>query len=451
MTSPAPPAGPRVRRVAWSLRTTLTLTIAGLFIVATGTVLTVQVLITTRALNEQVQTISIGSASGAPGGVVGSDPGPADSTPADEAEVCASEDGAVSTQCVPPTAAPGQGVTVGASDVRSEVSTLRDQVTATTVTSSIIIFAAFSALALLIAWFVATHTTRRITAITELADALDPDDPSGRITAPSGSDEIGQLTDTLNGALDRIEQAVSAQKQFISNASHELLTPIAAIETSLDAPLSQGRFPEDVRPAVDRALAANRKSANLVRSLLQLARAQGQPHAAAQPVDLAELTARLVDDVAERLADRAVDVDASDVRPVTVAADPVLLELAVRNLVDNALTHNTDGGRITLSTSTVDGAATLTVTNTTAATTAPADVALLVEPFQRGDSTRISGAPGFGIGLAVVDAIVRAHGATLELSRPTTSLFRATVRLPDLHRVDRLAGQSGQRKQGRGA
>ncbi|MBB2923726.1 HAMP domain-containing sensor histidine kinase [Cellulomonas cellasea] len=448
--------GSRRPRVVWSLRTTLTLTIAGLFILATGTVLTVQTLVTTRALDQQVQTIGIGNAPG--GGSVGTDPGLTDPgltepAPADEAEVCASDDTGTSTPCTAPTLTPGQDGVAGPSAARREVTTLRDAVISTTVTSSVLIFAAFSALALLIAWFVATGTTRRITAITALADALDPDDPSGRIRAPSRSDEIGQLTDTLNGALDRIEDAISSQKQFIANASHELLTPIAAIETSLDAPLSQGRFPEDVRPAVHRALAANRKSANLVRSLLQLARAQGQPRTVHEPVDLAALAGRVVQDLRERLDERRLDVDTGALHPVTVDADPVLLELAVRNLVDNAVTHNVDGGRLGLATSSAGGAATLAVTNSTATTAAPGDVALLVQPFHRGDATRLGGAPGFGVGLAVVDAVVRAHGARLDLARPSTSTFRATLSLPtcppDPDAGDRLAGQSARWKQGR--
>lgn len=451
MTTPTPSRRPRTRRVAWSLRTTLTATIAGLFIVATGTVLSVQVLITTRALDQQVQTISIGNRPDATQSTQGAEPPLTGVSPNDEAEACASNGSATSlVPCDPPSLLAPQDDPAGASGVSREVSTLRDSVTTTMLTSSIIIFAAFSALALLIAWFVATHTTRRITAITTFADQLDPNDPSGRIPATSASDEIGQLTDTLNGALDRIEHTVSAQKQFISNASHELRTPIAAIETSLDAPLSQGRFPADVQPAVHRALAANRKSANLVTSLLQLARAQGQPRAAYQPVDLADLTRRLLADLGDLFDQKCLVVDTSALQPVTVDADPVLLELAIRNVLDNAITHNATTGQVTISVTADTSTATLTITNTTAGA-GTTDVGLLVQPFQRGDNTRLTGAPGFGIGLAIVDAIARAHGARLDLSRPTPSTFQASLTMAIQQRADILTSQSKRRKQGRGA
>lgn len=427
MTAPTPLRRRRAGRVTWSLRTTLTATIAGLFIVATGTVLTVQVVIATRALDQQVQTISIGTGGGATQGTPGIESTRAGTSADDEAEACASEGPTGAVPCNPPTALTPPDDSAGASGVSREVSTLRDSVTTTMLTSSIVIFAAFSALAMLIAWFVATRTTRRITAITTLADGLDPNDPSGRIPSTSASDEIGQLTDTLNGALDRIEQTISAQRQFISNASHELLTPIAAIETSLDAPLSQGRFPADVQPAVNRALAANRKSAALVTSLLQLARTQGQPRATHESVDLADLVHRLLVDLDEKISEKLLVINTGAVRRVLVDADAVLLDLAVRNLLDNAIAHNDTTGQVTITLTSDADVATLTVLNTTAASAGDTD--LLVQPFHRGANTRLAGTPGFGIGLSIVDAIARAHGARLDLSRPSPSTFQARLTL----------------------
>ncbi len=443
----------RAPRVVWSLRTTLTLTIAGLFIVATGTVLAVQVAVVTRVLDQQVRSISVGLPPD--GGVgVGGDDGGSPPAPADEAEVCVSEDGTASSQCAPPTSrAPDPAGVV--TDVHDEVTTLRDSFTGVVVTGAVLVFLVFCALALVIARVVATRTTRRITAITELADALDPDDPSARVRAPSRADEIGQLTDTLNRALDRIESTLTAQKQFIANASHELLTPIAAIETSLDAPLSQGRFPQAVRPAVDRALAANRRAAALVRSLLQLARAQGVARAARHEVDLARLADEAVDEVRVRARQRGIVVGTDGLRPLTVTGDPVLLGLAVRNLVDNAVTHNVEGGRLDVATGAgaAPGSGSITVTNSTGPATGigTGDVTDLVQPFHRGDGSRVGGAPGHGVGLAVVEAVVRAHAGHLELSWPGASTFRAVVHLDDGPGLDRLAGQSEGRAGGRDA
>ena len=154
----------------------------------------------------------------------------------------------------------------------------------------------------------------------------------------------------------------------------------------------------------------------------------------------------MADDLGDRLDELSLEVDTSALEPTTVDADPVLLELAVRNLVDNAVTHNVHAGRITLETASGGGSATLTVTNSTT-TGAATDVAVLVQPFHRGDGTRVTGAPGFGVGLAVVDAVARAHEARLDLSRPTPSTFRASLCLADHQGVDRLTGQSDQREQ----
>lgn len=436
----------RVRRSlhARSLQTTLTATVAGLFVLATGTVLTVQLLVADRALDEQVQTMSLGSAPGpaALQAVPGPGAGAVSAPPDDQAEACAPTD---ATSCAPPGTTTDTDTQVGAADVSREVSTLRDEVSATMLTSSIILFAVFSVLALLAARLVATRTTHRIAALTALADGLDPTNPVDRLPPSVAADEIGRLTDTLNTALDGIERTVSAQRQFIANASHELLTPIAAIETSLGAPLSQGRFSADVTPAVQRALVSNGKSAELVRSLLELARAQSPARVGRRAVDLADVVDRALDGLADACAAKRLAIDTSGLRDTsglgviaerdhggrgrtTVSADPVLLDLAVRNVLDNAIVHNTPEGRITVAVVRSTGTVTLAVTNT-----APAGgtgVGSLVEPFQRGDSTRLAGTPGSGIGLAVVDAVARAHGGSLALSRPSPTTFAVRLTLP---------------------
>lgn len=337
--------------------------------------------------------------------------------------------------------------------------------------SSIVMMVVFGLLALGVAWIVGTKLSNRVADVGRQVEALNPDDLHARIDDTHDHDEIGRLVMSINGLLDRVQAASEAEQRFVSNASHELRTPIAAVETNLDAPLAQGRFPADVEPSVRRALAANRRGAQLVQALLTLSRIQngaigGQRTAAgtsnngtdavmigktvpptatdvaagmagtARTVDLTECVNDMIDDVADDAATHGITVHADGLPSVRVAADHALLELAVGNLIRNAVVHNVDGGSVDVTITTDDdgsdddaGRVMLTVTNTTDERL-PDDLDELIQPFHRGEHSRISAAPGVGLGLSIVDAACDAMGATLTLSQPDPATFRVAIRLP---------------------
>lgn len=362
--------------------------------------------------------------------------------------------------------------------------------TTTMRTVSIIALAVFGVFAVVAAWLIGTMLSRRVTAVDRQVAALQPNDLTARLDVKPGHDDIDRLVDSINGMLDRVEAASEAERRFVSNASHELRTPIAAVETNLDAPLAQGRFPADVEPSVRRALAANRRGAQLVQALLTLSRIQsgtigggrasgdgGPAHdraaatatVASQTTDLRACVDKSLADIAGSAAAHGITVDVTglgDGEPTSdddgtaiagntalpVHADPALLDLAVGNLLRNAVVHNSEHGSIavTIDRTPADGPAdddagmnhaagdpdasaghrsraTLTVTNTTDETL-PDDLAELIQPFHRGENSRISATPGVGLGLSIADAACQAMGATLELSRTDDHRFRASIR-----------------------
>ncbi|KFI92245.1 integral membrane sensor signal transduction histidine kinase [Bifidobacterium saguini DSM 23967] len=318
--------------------------------------------------------------------------------------------------------------------------------TTTMRTVSIVTLAIFGLIAVLAAWFIGTMLSRRITAVDRQVAALQPNDLSARIDVKPGHDDIDRLVDSINGMLERVEASAAAERRFVSNASHELRTPIAAVETNLDAPLAQGRFPADVEPSVRRALAANRRGAELVQALLTLSRIQSgtiggsvdnETPEAASNTDLHECVNQALTDVDAVIADNIITVNVEG--NAAVPANPALLKLAVGNLLRNAAMHNVENGSIDVAISTTqdtnrDGnddkstnEASLTVTNSTDEAL-PDDLAELIQPFHRGQNSRISATPGVGLGLSIVDAACQAMHATLELTQPTPNKFQATIR-----------------------
>ena len=216
---------------------------------------------------------------------------------------------------------------------------------------SLALFAAFAILAMIMAWLISRRLAGRISSLGAQMQRLDPAEPGGRVTL-AGSDEVTDLAGDVNTMLERIERAAATQRQFIANASHELRTPIAVIETSLDAPLSQGRFPDDVAPAVRRALDADRNAADLVEGLLALSRVQNMAlhHGDAEPPEtsLGDSAEHALDVSWDAIEARGLNVRTDIDRSVRVRADETMLTLLVGNLVRNAVVHNVECGDITV-------------------------------------------------------------------------------------------------------
>ena len=206
------------------------------------------------------------------------------------------------------------------------------------------------------------------------------------------------------------ERAAAAQRRFVANASHELRTPMTAIRVDAEVALDDPNVTaEELRAVLLRTVEATEQTDALMASLLTLSSAaEGR---------LERVPLRL-DDVVRRAlpADRRVH---AELAPGTVVGDPVLLERAVANLVDNALRHGRLGGQVDVRLR--DG--TLTVANP-GKPIAPEDLARLAEPFER---LRRDHGGGTGLGLSIVAAIARAHGGRLELSSPPAGGLVARV------------------------
>lgn len=290
-------------------------------------------------------------------------------------------------------------------------------------------FIIFAVLSFIASWLVGSRLSKRVAKISKQVEALKPGDLDARIAPDGSDDEIGKLIESINGMLDRLQNATEAERRFVSNASHELRTPIAAVATNLDAPLSQGRFPADVEPAIRRALAANRRGSDLVQALLTLSRIQSGV------IDTEDVTAlQLADFIDDELAEveeqadkRNILVTTRDVASdVQVQASKSLMDLAIGNLLRNAIMHNTSSGTLDIAARQEHCAIIVTITNSTDETL-PDDLMNLKQPFHRGEHSRISAEPGVGLGLSIADAACEAMGATLELDRPDEQSFRATI------------------------
>ncbi|MFB6625621.1 sensor histidine kinase [Streptomyces sp. NPDC056374] len=284
----------------------------------------------------------------------------------------------------------------------------QDQVLTQVLTRSLLLLLVFTAFAALLAWWAARRSLHRLTQVTAAARRISTGSSlDERLDLTGPHDEVRELGDTFDVMLDRLDRTFDAQRQFTAHASHELRTPLTLQRTALEIPLAQGRVPDDLKPALRRALGANARTERLIVSLLTLARGESGTRTS-HPVDLADTARDAVADLAEEARAARVHVTTT-LAPAPVAGDPSLLAQVALNLLANAVRHNHPDGTATLTTATRGEHASLEVTNS-GPVLEHQDVPALFEPFRRGP-----GRPGdgFGLGLAVVRAITLSHGGTV--------------------------------------
>jgi signal transduction histidine kinase len=247
------------------------------------------------------------------------------------------------------------------------------------------------------------------------------DDLSRRIDV-HGHDEIADLARMFNAMLDRLEAAFALQREFVSDAGHELRTPITIIRGHLelleDDPAERRRTITVVTDELDRM-------SRFVEDLLTLAKSERPDFLLLADLDLDLLTEELMTK-ATRLAPRDWRLEHTGVGLFT--ADRQRLTQAVMNLAHNAVQHTGEGDRIALGSDLRDGCARLWVADSGPGI-APADTARIFERFARAGNTGRRSA-GAGLGLAIVRTIAEAHGGRVELDTAPGHGARFTIVVP---------------------
>jgi len=276
-------------------------------------------------------------------------------------------------------------------------------------------------------------------AMARTAGAIAGGDLSRRVADADPKTEVGQLGEALNVMLAEIERAFAAQaasedrlRRFLADASHELRTPLTSIRGYAELFDRGARDrPEDLAVAMQHIRAEAERMALLVEDLLLLARLDQQRPLERRPLDLAELAAQAVAAARAAHPDRQVHLALPD-GPLMVQGDRLRLRQVLDNLVTNALVHTPPPGPVDVQVGLAAGEAQSVeiVVADRGPGIPPEDRQRIFEPFQRLDPSRTRSTGGLGLGLAIVAALVRAHGGRVVVEeRPGGgALFR--VRLP---------------------
>ena len=281
-------------------------------------------------------------------------------------------------------------------------------------------------LASLAGYLVAFGALRPVEAMRRRAAAISAAEPDQRLPLPEAHDELRRLGETLNQMLGRLEAALERERSFVDDASHELRTPLAMQKTELELALRYSKTPEEMRAAIASAITEVDRLSALAEDLLVLARSeQGKLalHLRRVPV------ANLLDDVQERFASRidgsgrSLVIDPAN--GLTVDGDPVRLEQALTNLIENAIQHG--GGEIRVRTSQAAGNLELHVEDRGPGFP-PHFIDRAFVRFSRPDQARAG--EGTGLGLAIVEAIARAHRGSAHAANRDGSGADVWIELP---------------------
>jgi signal transduction histidine kinase len=271
-----------------------------------------------------------------------------------------------------------------------------------------------------ITWLLASRALRPVRLITDRTSQITAGTLHQRVPVPATNDEIATLADTMNSMLDRLQRHDEQRRRFVSDASHELRSPVAAMRTEAEVAL-RSTTPVDGHTLAAGMLAESTRLGTIVDDLLSLARRdEGLPPPGA-PIDLDDI----VFETARR--PRRVPIDVRAVSAGRVRARPDEMSRVVGHLLDNAARHARTQVAVGLDTN-ADWV-TLTVDDDGPGVPEPQRSGIF-ERFVRLDDARARDHGGAGLGLAVVAAVARSLGGTVDVSDSPQGGARFAVRLP---------------------
>lgn len=298
-------------------------------------------------------------------------------------------------------------------------------------------------IALLGGFWLADRAMRPVANITQAARSISETDLSHRFHLKQ-QDEIGQLADTFDGMLARLEAAFERQRQFTADASHELRTPLTIVNLETSHALAAPRKPAEYQRALQIIHSENDTMSHLVNDLLTLARMDaGQTVPAREPLDLGDLALEVIERLSPLAARNQVTLEAGDLPETPILGDRQYLTQMLTNLIENAIKYTAHAGadreRMVHIETGSDSVRTLGwVCITDSGPGIPAEhLPHLFDRFYRVDKARTrssddaSESPsGSGLGLAIVQWIAHTHGGNVQVESQLENGTSFTVQLP---------------------
>lgn len=275
--------------------------------------------------------------------------------------------------------------------------------------------------------FLARQVFCPIEKITETAKKIEESDLSRRIDVTS-KDELGRLATTLNQMIARLESAFIRQKDFTSDASHELRAPLTVIQAESTLSLQRPREAQEYRKSLEMIAQESEHLAAIINQLLTLARADaGKEQQVFEIINMADFVRDLCSDVDIVCQEKKLTLKLERFDESFVMGDTRSLRNLFHNLLDNAMRYTSEGGSITVMVHQKDTRVVVSIKDTGIGI-ATDEQSLIFERFYRVDKVRSRSVGGSGLGLAICNNIIKGHGGSIRVeSEPNKgSTFHVT-------------------------
>lgn len=268
-------------------------------------------------------------------------------------------------------------------------------------------------LALLGGYALAGHALRPVVRLTDAANQINASALNIRLPTDTHlSDELTDLAETFNTMLARLEASFERERRFTANAAHELLNPLAAVRNEAEVTLRRPRAAHEYQQTLHTILTDAQRLGRLVEQLLGLARLEAGTEKQSEVVDLTALCHQHIAAWEERAARCQVALRFEGSTPAFVAARAAHLETVLDNLLENALKYTPSGGWVQVSITQAQQHAILAVADSGIGFE-PGTAERVFDRFYRAETSDVQAQPGNGLGLAIVQAIVRTYGGKL--------------------------------------
>jgi len=264
--------------------------------------------------------------------------------------------------------------------------------------------------AVLLGLLVSRRMLRRVEAVNAACDRVRQGDLTARAAGDEADDEFGALSRHVNGMLEQINALVLGLRDVSNRIAHDLRTPIARLKADLE----RAAAAPDLETAQAGAEAAATETAAILetfQALLDIAEAEAGADGGLQPIRLDEAAQGAVD-LYEAVAEEAGVTLAAELEPAPLLGEPSLIVRLAANLVDNAIKFSPPGGRVTVRTVRAGGDVVLSVADQGPGIP-PQERQAVLRRFVRAEATRAT--PGHGLGLALVAAVAKRHGAKIRM------------------------------------
>ncbi len=278
--------------------------------------------------------------------------------------------------------------------------------------------------------FIIRKALKPVKSAVQTAKDITADDLSLRIESGHHQDEIGELVNTFNDMISRLEKSVKKIKQFSGDVSHELRTPLTIIRGEIEVLLRKERNKEDYQKTLRSILEETAYLERIIDDLLFLSRLEAiEKKEFDMPVHLDEILLKAVESQELAAKTKGITLDLKKVEPAKIKGEEILLERMVTNIIDNAIRYTSAKGRVEVTLENINGTILFSVQDNGIGIPEESRP-LIFDRFYVVDKSRSKETGGLGLGLSIVKRVAESHGGTIDVKSEVNSGTTFRIRFP---------------------